>query len=146
MKELQTITALKHVLADSYALYIKTQNYHWNITGHYFKPLHELFETQYRELAEAIDEIAERIRALGERVEAGFKIYAQNSRIKDGDANADAKIMLQDLYDSHLQLIDSIKAAQTCAEGESDAVSHDLLTERLAFHEKNAWMLKASMG
>lgn len=141
----QTADALKYVLADTYALYIKTQNYHWNVTGPHFKSLHELFETQYKALAEAPDEIAERIRTLGERVQASFNTYAQFSTIEDGDANADAKSMLQDLYSSHRQIINTIKKALVIATKEDDNASHDLLIARLAYHEKNIWILKATM-
>ena len=91
MKNHQTIQNLEKLLADSYALALKTQNYHWNVVGENFKPLHELFGAQYEEIADAIDEIAERIRALGSKVEGTFENFIKLSKIKSGNKNFSKK-------------------------------------------------------
>src|SRR5690606_28237127 len=129
---------LSKVLADSYALYLKTHGYHWNVRGPEFYSLHNLLEEQYREIWEALDVIAERIRALGKFAPQGYATFANLTSIKDGDAEQDAPAMLKELMKDHETLI--------ATEGEGDDVSVDLLTARLAEHEKAAWMLRATLG
>lgn len=136
---------LKKVLADSFALYLKTQNYHWNVQGPHFKSLHLLFEEQYTDLAAAIDEIAERIRALGEKAPGTWKAYEAVLSIKDGDENALAEDMVKELSEDQKIICKSIKKALEAAQKEDDEASIDMLSSRLHIHEKAGWMLSASL-
>lgn len=136
---------LKVVLADSYALYLKTQNYHWNVTGPQFNSLHMMFEGQYTDLAAAIDEIAERIRALGEKAPGTWKAYEEVSSIKDGNENAEAKVMVEELANDQDVICDTLNDALKVAQDIGDEVSTDLIIGRLTVHEKNAWMLRSSI-
>lgn len=138
------VDALMHVLADSYALYLKTHNYHWNVTGPNFKSLHELFEEQYQDVFEAVDEIAERIRTLGAKVPATLKKIASLAHIGDGNENASASVMVKELYKDQLQIIACIHTALAKAHKTDDEGTIAILSERIAKHEKNAWMLKAT--
>lgn len=137
--------SLKQVLADTYALYLKTQNYHWNVTGPNFKPLHLLFEEQYTELATAIDNIAERIRTLGEKAPGAFSIYAKLTKIAEADVNATAETMVKHLIESNEQVVDSLKQARNSARESNDDATEGLMIERITIHEKSLWMLKASL-
>lgn len=137
---------LTKVLADSYAVYLKTHGYHWNIRGPEFFALHTLLETQYREIWEALDTIAERIRALGEFAPQGYATFANLTGIKDGDPEKEAPAMLKELMTDHQTLIATLRAALKSADSDGDDVSVDLLTTRLAAHEKAAWMLRSTLG
>ena len=137
--------ALKTVLADTYALYLKTQNYHWNVEGPQFKSLHGLFEEQYTDLAAAIDEIAERIRALGEKAPGTMKAYGALTSIKEGDENLDAKKMVKELEADQGVIAASLKKALAVAQKADDEVTADLMIGRLTVHEKAAWMLRVSV-
>ena len=137
--------AMTQVLADSYALYLKTQNYHWNVEGPYFKSLHELFELQYTDLAAAIDEIAERIRALGAKAPGSFSAFSKLTSIKEGSDNLDAFAMVRDLHDDQLKLSTALGKAIKAAQEVSDEVTIGMLTERQTVHQKNAWMLRSSL-
>lgn len=137
--------SLKAVLANTYALYLKTQNYHWHVTGIHFKPLHELFEAQYRELAEAVDSIAEHIRMLGETVPASFKKLDELKTLPDADDHTDAATMINELTEDHFSIIEQLKEAAIKATGTGDEVSVGLLIERMTAHQKMAWFLKSSM-
>lgn len=137
---------LTKVLADSFAVYLKTHGYHWNVRGPEFFSLHTLLEQQYREIWEALDTIAERIRALGEFAPQGYATFANLTSIKDGDAEKDAPAMLKELMKDHETLIATARAALKAADDDGDDVSVDLLTARLAEHEKAAWMLRSSLG
>lgn len=139
------VNNLKSVLADSYALSLKTQNYHWNVTGPNFESLHLLFEAQYNDLAEAIDLIAERIRALGEKIPVSLSIFNKMTTIPDGDETADAPTMVGQLAQDQLSIIKTLKAALASAQNRSDEVTINLLVDRLTVHEKNHWMLSASL-
>lgn len=139
------VNSLKSVLSDSYALSLKTQNYHWNVTGPNFESLHLLFEGQYNDLSEAIDLIAERIRALGEKIPASLSIFDKMSTLSDGDENADSATMVGSLAQDQLLMIKTLKAALACAQNRSDEVTINLLVDRLTVHEKNHWMLSASL-
>ena len=139
------IDALQTVLANSYALYFKTQSYHWNIEGRHFLPLHTLFESQYDELAEAVDEIAERIRALGAKIDANFTSFAKRKSVKDADAKLDESAMVADLLEGHRAVIDSLKTAMEQAEAANDAFTVDLCVSRIGAHEKAGWMLRSSL-
>ena len=140
------IDALKAVLADSYALYLKTQNYHWNVTGINFKSLHDLFEQQYRELIEPIDEIAERIRSLGVAAPGSFSAFSALKSIDEAQNDVDAETMLRDLHRDQEKLIKTLNAALQQAQHVEDEASVDLLIGRIAVHEKNHWMLAATLG
>ena len=134
------------MLADSFAVYLKTHGYHWNVRGPEFFTLHNLLEQQYREIWAALDEIAERIRALGEFAPQAHSAFANLTSIKDGDPDKDASAMLTELMKDHETLIATCRNALKAADGDGDDVSVDLLTQRLAAHEKFAWMLRSTLG
>ncbi len=144
MKNHQTIANLEKVLASSYVMSLKLQNYHWNVVGENFKSLHELFGAQYEELSAAIDEIAERMRALGSKVEGTFENFTKLSKIKGGDKNLDKKGMIQDLIASNEILVEALKAGIKTAQEEADEVTADIFIGRATSHEKAIWMLTAS--
>lgn len=145
--ERTTVAAeLGKVLADTYAVYLKTHGYHWNVRGPEFFSLHSLLEEQYREIWAAVDEIAERIRALGELAPQGYATFANLTSIKDGDPEKDAPAMLTELMKDHETLIATARDALKAADDEGDDVTVDLLTARLAAHEKSTWMLRSTLG
>lgn len=133
-------------LADTYALYLKTQNFHWNVEGPNFHSLHELFEQQYQDLAEAADKIAERIRALGHKAPATFAKFSRITHIEEGDGAASAETMLSMLYEDQQIMVKALKDTLHQAQQDGDEATADLMIQRITTHEKNAWMLKASMG
>lgn len=135
---------MKHVLADSYALYLKTQNYHWNVEGPRFASLHALFEEQYTDLAAAIDEIAEHIRGLGAKAPGTWKKYDELSSISEGDETLDSESMLKDLANDQDKITTTLNKALKTAQNEDDEVIADALIGRLAVHRKNKWMLESS--
>lgn len=136
--------ALNETLADTYQLYMKTHAYHWNVTGPQFHTLHTMFEGQYREMWAALDEIAERVRALGVFAPSSGKVLSELSVIENADANPPAaKEMIEKLLDGHEQLVRRARAGLSTAEEAGDAASADLLTVRIQTHEKTAWMLRA---
>ena len=137
--------ALKHVLADSYALYLKTQNYHWNVEGPYFKTLHLLFEEQYSDLALAIDELAELIRGLGEKAPGSWTTYAKLTHIADGDEHADAATMVEELAADQQRIQTCLQEALDVAQDANDEVVSGVLIERMTVHRKNQWMLRSSL-
>ncbi|WP_240224076.1 Dps family protein [Rheinheimera hassiensis] len=134
---------LSVLLADTYTLYLKTHNYHWNVTGPMFQTLHTLFETQYNELALAVDEIAERIRALGEFAPGSYKEYAKLTSIKEADGIPTAEEMIKDLVKGQEAIAKTARSIVPVADEASDEVSLDLLTQRMTVHEKTAWMLRS---
>ena len=134
---------LKKVLADSFALYLKTHGYHWNVRGPQFFGLHNMLEQQYREQWAALDEIAERIRALGEFAPMTF---GNLTSIKDGDPEKGSDAMLTELMGDHETLIATCRGAIETADQAGDEATADLLTQRLAAHEKAAWMLRSTLG
>ncbi|WP_392537876.1 Dps family protein [Legionella sp. 227] len=138
------IKKLEVVLADTYALYLKTQNYHWHVKGVHFKSLHELFEMQYKELAEAVDAIAERILIMGHKAPATFTALNQLKTIKDGDSSFDANRMVSDLAQDHGTLVKDLNTTIKLAQEHGDEGTVALLSERIAAHEKARWMLNAS--
>lgn len=139
-------TGLKTLLADSYALYLKTHNYHWNVTGPLFKVVHDLTEEQYMALAAAVDEIAERIRMLGVKAPGSFSSFAKLTNIDDADETLDADAMIEDLVKSHEAVIKTARTILPTAEKASDETTLALIDERLAAHEKQAWMLRSLLG
>ena len=139
----ETSKTLEFVLADTYALYLKTQNYHWNVTGPLFDSLHVFFEKQYAELAPAIDVLAERIRALGVRTPGSFRSFAALTSLDEASGDEDAKAMLDNLLRDQDIIIISIQKAIQSAEASQDPGTVDLLTQRLQVHQKNKWMLSS---
>ncbi|QDP73490.1 DNA starvation/stationary phase protection protein [Legionella israelensis] len=131
-------------LADTYALYLKTQNYHWHVRGPHFKTLHELFEMQYKELAQAVDEIAERMLMLGHKAPATFKEFEKLKRIQDGNSDIDANQMVTELAKDHNQLVKDLNQAMTIAHDNDDEGTANLLADRISAHEKAHWMLNSS--
>jgi len=135
---------LSVLLADTYALYLKTQNYHWHVKGPQFKSLHGLFETQYKELADAVDEIAERLVIMGHQAPATFKDYIRLKTIEDGHSDTNANQMLIDLAKDHETLIKDLNHSMALAQKMSDEGTANLLANRISAHEKARWMLSAS--
>lgn len=133
------------VLANTYSLYLKTQNYHWNVTGPNFKSLHELFQVQYEELIPAIDDIAERIRTLGEKVDGSYENFSKLSSISSAKQNISSQEMVQDLVESNNKLIEIMKAGVEIAQSNHDEASADILIGRIEAHEKHVWMLNSSL-
>jgi len=142
----EVAAGLNKVLADSYALYLKTHGYHWNVRGPNFQSLHVLLEGQYTEQWAALDTIAERIRALGELAPQGYAAFGNLSSIKDGDPEQDWEGMLAELKKDNETVIATLRAAFPSAEEAGDEVTADLLTQRLQAHEKHAWMIRATLG
>jgi starvation-inducible DNA-binding protein len=136
---------LKKVLASSYILSLKTQNYHWNVKGPHFKQLHDLFGEQYNELNTAIDDIAERIRALGINAPANYSIYQSLSEIKDGKEDQDSASMVKDLANDQKKIVDDLNIAIEIAQKAGDESTADLAIGRITAHEKNRWMLESSI-
>jgi starvation-inducible DNA-binding protein len=136
-------TQLSILLANTYALYLKTQNYHWNVTGVHFASLHSLFEQQYEELSESVDAIAEHIRMLGEHVPASFNAFQKLNKIPDGQVHLDAAGMIADLLTSHTLLIDLLTTALKEAQQAQDEVIADFFIERMSAHRKYQWMLRS---
>jgi starvation-inducible DNA-binding protein len=139
------VRELSSLLASTYTLYTKTQNYHWNVTGPMFTTLHTLFETQYTELATAIDEIAERIRARGAFAPGSATEFARLSAVKEDNGRSDAKQMIRNLTNDQAAIGDAARRLIEVAEGVNDQASVDLGTRRLDVHEKNAWMLRVHL-
>ena len=136
---------LSRLLADSYTLYLKTHNYHWNVTGPQFNTLHQMFEGQYTELAAAVDEIAERIRALGVRAPGSYSAYSQLTRIEEGNGEESADEMIRQLAIGQETIVRTARDAFPAADKASDEPTADLLTQRMQIHEKNAWMLRSML-
>ena len=137
---------LTKVLADSFAVYLKTHGYHWNVRGPEFFSFHNLLEQQYRDIWAALDEIAERIRALGVLAPQSFSGFGNLTSIKDGDPEKEATAMLKELLKDHEPLIATARKAFDAADAAGDEASADLMTQRLAAHEKFAWMLRSTLG
>lgn len=134
---------LSKLLADSYTLYLKTHNFHWNVKGPMFQTLHLMFETQYTELATAVDLIAERIRALDFPAPGTYKEYVRLSSIPETDGVPAAKDMIKQLVEAQEAVIRTARAAFPVVEKGGDEASADLLTQRIQLHEKTAWMLRS---
>lgn len=139
------IDALRLVVADSYALIGQTHLCHWNVRGASFFSLHQAFEEQYNELFQAVDEIAERIRAKGSLAPGGLSKLAKIAGIKEIDEDASAKEMVKSLIDANKKLLSDLKAARDCAAEEEDSETEDLMIARIQVHEKTVWMLKSYM-
>ncbi|WP_374763533.1 Dps family protein [Yunchengibacter salinarum] len=137
---------LKGVLAESVQLYVLTWNVHWNVTGPLFNSVHTLTEEQYTELATAVDDIAERIRALGEKAPAGLKVFQDMGDIADGDERASAEDMVRALAAAQEKIGNRIRPLISKSSEDGDEVTAGLLTDRLTVHEKSAWMLRSIVG
>lgn len=134
---------LSRLLADSYVLYLKTQNYHWNVTGKMFSPLHLLFEKQYQELSPAIDTIAERMRALGEYAPGSLTAFSKITSIKEESSTPNADEMIHNLIVANEMVsLTSRKNLSLCDDAEDD-VSLGIFVARMEVHEKNAWILRS---
>ena len=137
---------LARVLANTYTLYLKTHNYHWNVTGPQFASLHTLFETQYTELADAVDTIAERIRALGHVAPGSYAAFGKLSEVKEApDSPPEAMQMIRELTADNESLIKLAEKANTVADENDDVASGDMMIERMQVHAKAAWMLRAHL-
>jgi len=136
---------LSKLLADSYTLYLKTHNYHWNVTGPMFNTLHVMFEQQYTELATAVDLIAERIRALGHPAPGSYKEYAILTDIAEEEGVPNAQEMIRQLVAGQEAVVRTARSIFPAVEAASDEPTADLLTQRMQMHEKNAWMLRSML-
>ncbi len=134
---------LSRLLADTYTLYLKTHNFHWNVTGPMFSTLHTLFETHYTELALAVDEIAERIRALGVNAPGSYKQFSELSSIEEETGNPNAEEMIRQLVIGQETVVKTARSVFPLVDDANDEPSADLLTQRMQVHEKNAWMLRS---
>ena len=140
----RTITeGLSRLLADTYTLYLKTHNYHWNVTGPTFPSLHLMFETQYNELALAVDLIAERIRALGSPAPGSYREFTAMSSVPEDDDRPDATEMIRRLVAGQECVARTARSIFPVVEQAHDEPTADLLTQRLQIHEKTAWMLRS---
>lgn len=135
--------SLKRVLADSYTLYLKSRNYHWNVTGPQFTTLHTLFEEHYTELETAVDDIAERIRALGEKAPGSHAAFSGYASIEDETGDPTAEQMVAQLTADHEAVVRTARAALPTAQAAGDEPTVGLLSDRMAIHEKTAWMLRS---
>ncbi len=139
------VVALEGLLADSYTLYLKTHSYHWNVTGPMFTTLHTLFETQYTELALAVDEIAERIRALGSFSPGSYSQFQAASKVKEDTGVPKATDMIRNLVADHGQVVAAAERVIATAEKAGDQASADLGVRRIDVHQKSAWMLRSHL-
>ncbi len=139
-------TQLSKLLADSYTLYLKTHNYHWNVTGPQFNTLHTMFEQQYTELAMAVDEIAERIRALGITAPGSYSEFAKLTSVEEGTGDESAEEMIRQLVVGQETVVRTARKAFPAADAANDEPTADLLTQRMQVHEKNAWMLRSMLA
>lgn len=134
---------LSKLLADTYTLYLQTHNFHWNVTGPMFQTLHLMFETQYNELALAVDQIAERIRALGYRAPGTYGEFSSLSSIKEVDGSPKAEDMIRILVEGQEAVVRTARSVFPVVDDAHDEPSADLLTQRMQVHEKTAWMLRS---
>ena len=137
---------LSHLLADSYTLYLKTHNFHWNVTGPQFNTLHVMFMGQYTELWNALDLIAERIRALGFPAPGTYREFVNLTVIKESEGVPNATEMLKQLLAGQEAVVKTARSIMPVVNKAGDEPSADLLTQRMQIHEKNAWMLRSMLG
>ena len=141
----RTVEELCRLLADSYTLYLKTHNFHWNVTGPMFTTLHTLFETQYSELALAVDEIAERIRTLGAPAPGTYVEFAQLTAVKEAKGVPAAQQMVRLLTADQATVSAAAQRVVEASQAAGDEASADLGIRRLQVHQKNAWMLRSHL-
>lgn len=134
---------LSKLLADTYTLYLKTHNFHWNVTGRMFQTLHLMFEQHYTELALAVDTIAERIRALGHPAPGSYAAFAKLATVTDTEGVPKATEMVKLLVEGHETVVRTARTALEVAEAAGDQATADVATQRLQIHEKTAWMLRS---
>lgn len=137
------VDGLSRLLADTYTLYLKTHNFHWNVTGPMFQTLHLMFETQYTELAAAVDLIAERIRALGSPAPGTYAEFAQLSTVKEPEGVPSADEMIRQLVQDQEAVVRTARSIFKVVDEADDEPTADLLTQRMQVHEKTAWMLRS---
>jgi len=137
---------LSRLFADSYTLYLKTQNYHWNVTGPQFNTLHTMFEAQYTELAVAVDDIAERIRTLGVVAPGSYKAFSELTSIEEETGTPSAEEMIRQLILGQEAVVRTAREIIPIASDAKDEPTADLLTQRMQIHEKTAWMLRSMLG
>ncbi|MBS1788402.1 MAG: DNA starvation/stationary phase protection protein [Acidobacteria bacterium] len=137
---------LSKLLADTYTLYLKTHNFHWNVTGPMFQTLHLMFETQYNELALAVDLIAERIRALGFPAPGSYREFSRLSSIKEEEGSPNAEEMIRLLVAGQEAVVRTARSIFPVVDRANDEPTADLLTQRMQVHEKNAWMLRSLLA
>lgn len=142
----QIADGLSRLLADSYTLYLKTHNYHWNVEGPMFNTLHLMFETQYTELAEAVDVIAERIRALGFPAPGSYAEFQALTSVDQEEGVPAAEEMIRGLVKGHETVVRTAREVLPKAQKADDEPSVDLLVERMRLHEKTAWMLRSMVA
>ena len=142
----QIAGGLSKLLADSYSLYLKTHNYHWNVEGPMFNTLHLMFEQHYTELATAVDEIAERIRALGVKAPGSYTAFGRLTNIDEATGDESAEEMIRQLVIGQETVARTAREAIKAADAASDEPTADLLTQRMQIHEKNAWMLRSMLA
>ena len=142
----QIAAGLSKLLADSYTLYLKTHNYHWNVKGPMFNTLHLMFEGHYTELAAAVDEIAERIRALGVKAPGSYREFAALTSIDEATGNETAEDMIRQLVVGQEAVVRTAREVFPAADAAHDEPTADLLTQRMQIHEKNAWMLRSMLA
>jgi starvation-inducible DNA-binding protein len=135
---------LSALLADTYTLYLKTQGYHWNVTGPMFRNLHLMFEEEYIDLRDAADLLAERILALGHPAPASYTEFTRLATVPDEEGVPEAMEMVRRLVDGHEAVIRTAREVVSKAEEASDVATADLVTSRIEVHEKTAWMLRAT--
>jgi starvation-inducible DNA-binding protein len=137
---------LSRLLADTYTLYLKTHNFHWNVTGPMFNTLHLMFETQYTELALAVDQVAERIRSLGFPAPGTYRQFADLTSIEEETTVPAAEEMIRQLVRDQETVVRTARSVMPIVDEANDEVSADLLTQRMEVHEKTAWMLRSLLG
>lgn len=134
---------LGDVLSDTFALYVKTQAFHWNVTGHFFDALHKMFQVQYEDLFEASDEVAERIRALGVYAPGSMQEFSKRSIIKEEMGVPSWSNMVRQLLEGNEHILQNLRKVVPLAEKYSDYATVDLIVRRVQAHEKSAWMLRS---
>lgn len=142
----EIVQGLSRLLADTYTLYLKTHNFHWNVTGPMFNTLHLMFEEEYTELATAVDLIAERIRTLGYPAPGSYSDYAELSSIKETTGVPEAEEMIKLLVEGNEAVVRTARSIFPLAEKANDESTADLLAQRMSLHEKNAWMLRSLLS
>jgi starvation-inducible DNA-binding protein len=142
-KRQSIVDGLGRLLADSYTLYLKTHNFHWNVVGPMFGTLHPMFEVHYNELALAVDLVAERIRSLGAPAPGSYRDFARLTSLSEADGVPNAREMIRQLVADHEGVARTARSVFPVAEAGGDAVTVDLLTQRMQVHEKTAWMLRS---
>ncbi len=145
-KNHNVVQSLSVLLADSYVLQLKTQNYHWNVTGPHFSALHVMFQAQYEALFATVDDLAERLRALGEKAPGSFAAFATLAQLKEETGNPDAMTMVKNLANDHETLAADADAVLKAATEVGDDATGDLAIARMQAHQKTAWMLKAHLA